>query len=232
MNNIFEEVLFPLIERLLKPEVFGRDPVGMGETRVAVARVLCKVFLHFLVQVKGWEGMVGVWGRVLELGERLMLAGSGGVGAGGAGGNSGMVCLPFSNSSIFFCFTTITFRSHHILPPPHSKPISNNEQEEELSESLKNILYFMKSDNYLVPPSSSGTSQAPNEIWTQTWNRVDRFLPGMRAEIFPPETPTKPSPKQAEDEGTKEQVAEGAGAGAEVKGEAEKEKGTMGKEGE
>ncbi|KAL8691497.1 MAG: hypothetical protein Q9218_003283 [Villophora microphyllina] len=169
---IFSEVLFPLIERLLKPEVYASDPVGMGETRVAVAKLCCKIFLHYLVTLGSqWEGMVETWFRVLDVVGRLM--GSGQEASPGGG------------------------------------------MEEEIAESLKNILFFMKSDGYLVPPAPSPhppqpppqPSQQPDpslsssdarqtnitEIWTETWRRVDRFLPGMRREIFPPDPPPQPS---------------------------------------
>ncbi|KAL8761737.1 MAG: hypothetical protein Q9184_002179 [Pyrenodesmia sp. 2 TL-2023] len=140
---IFSEVLFPLIERLLKPEVYQADLKGMSETRVAVAKLLCKIFLHYLVTLAEWEGMEGTWFRILDCMDRLMNSGQG----------SGM--------------------------------------EEEISESLKNILYFMKSDGYLVPPPPE-EKDAP--IWHETWKRVDKFLPGMRKEIFP--DPPPPQQKQ------------------------------------
>ncbi|KAL8738342.1 MAG: hypothetical protein Q9181_000852 [Wetmoreana brouardii] len=155
---IFSEVLFPLIERLLKPEVYQSDPQGMSETRVAVARLLCKIFLHYLVTISGWDGMVETWWRILELVERLMRSGQG----------SGM--------------------------------------EEEISESLKNILYFMKSDGYLVPPEP-GEKDA--NIWHETWKRVDRFLPGMRREIFP-------NPPLEQQEKQQQSSPEGAGKNGET----------------
>ncbi|CAL8577135.1 GDP/GTP exchange factor for ARF [Xanthoria parietina] len=145
---IFAEVLFPLIERLLKPEVYQADPAGMSETRVAVAKLLCKIFLHYLVTLAEWDGMLETWYKILELMERLM----------GSGQGHGM--------------------------------------EEEISESLKNILYFMKSDGYLVPPSSSSAeAKDTSNMWHETWKRVDRFLPGMRKEIFsesPPQSKARP----------------------------------------
>lgn len=49
----------------------------------------------------------------------------------------------------------------------------------------------MKSDGYLVPPPP-GEKDAL--IWHETWKRVDRFLPGMRKEIFP--DPPPPQQKQ------------------------------------
>lgn len=80
---IFSEVLFPLIERLLKPEVYQSDPAGMGETRIAVAKLLCKIFLHYLVTLAEWEGMMETWFGILEQTDRLMKSGQG----------SGMVSL-------------------------------------------------------------------------------------------------------------------------------------------
>lgn len=43
----------------------------------------------------------------------------------------------------------------------------------------------MSNGGYLVPPedTAKGTS---SEIWEETWKRVDRFLPNLFVEIFPP----------------------------------------------
>jgi len=74
---IFGEVLFPLILRLLKPEVFSSDRDGMSETRVQVASLLCKVFLQYLVLLSKWEGMLDLWVRIIEIMDRLMNSGQG-----------------------------------------------------------------------------------------------------------------------------------------------------------
>jgi brefeldin A-resistance guanine nucleotide exchange factor 1 len=74
---IFGEVLFPLIIRLLKPEVFSSDRDGMSETRVQVASLLCKVFLQYLVLLSKWEGMLDLWVRIIEIMDRLMNSGQG-----------------------------------------------------------------------------------------------------------------------------------------------------------
>ena len=54
----------------------------------------------------------------------------------------------------------------------------------------------MKSDGYLVPPSSSSAeAKDTSNMWHETWKRVDRFLPGMRKEIFsesPPQSKARP----------------------------------------
>jgi brefeldin A-resistance guanine nucleotide exchange factor 1 len=74
---IFGEVLFPLIVRLLKPEVYSSDPVGMSETRVQAATLLCRIFLHYLVLLSQWEGMLDLWLKILDIMDRLMNSGQG-----------------------------------------------------------------------------------------------------------------------------------------------------------
>lgn len=74
---IFKEVLIPLIKKLLKPEVYSSDPVGMSETRVQAATLLCKIFLHYLASLSAWEGMLDLWLEILEIMDRLMNSGQG-----------------------------------------------------------------------------------------------------------------------------------------------------------
>ncbi|KAK3390865.1 hypothetical protein B0H63DRAFT_500126 [Podospora didyma] len=74
---IFGEVLFPLILRLLKPEVFSSDRDGMSETRVQAASLLSKVFLQYLVKLSEWNGMLDLWLKIIEIMDRLMNSGQG-----------------------------------------------------------------------------------------------------------------------------------------------------------
>lgn len=74
---IFNKVLFPLINRLLKPEVFSSDREGMSEMRVQVASLLCKVFLQYLVLLSEWDGMLDLWLRIIDIMDRLMNSGQG-----------------------------------------------------------------------------------------------------------------------------------------------------------
>lgn len=69
-------------------------------------------------------------------------------------------------------------------------------QEEAVPESLKNILLVMSNGSFLVPPAAG---EKGSEIWEETWKRVDRFLPGLRKEIFPnlaPESKGEHQPSQ------------------------------------
>lgn len=137
-TNIFGEVLFPLINQLLKPEVYQTDPHGMGETRVQAAQLLCKIFLHYLVQLSEWEGVLDLWVKILTIMDRLI--------------NSG--------------------QSDNIV--------------EAVPESLKNVLLVMSSGQHLVPPSDKGEqTEQQKQLWTETWMRLDRFLPGLMPELFP-----------------------------------------------
>ncbi|KAF6820388.1 Sec7 domain-containing protein [Colletotrichum musicola] len=74
---IFGEVLFPLIHKLLKPEVFSSDRDGMGEMRVQAASLLCKVFLQYLVLLSKWDGMLDLWVKIIDIMDRLMNSGQG-----------------------------------------------------------------------------------------------------------------------------------------------------------
>lgn len=76
-TNIFSQVLFPLVQQLLKPEVYQTDPAGMGEMRVQTAQLLCKIFLHYLVMLSEWEGMHDLWMEILNIMDRLMNSGQG-----------------------------------------------------------------------------------------------------------------------------------------------------------
>lgn len=68
-------MLFPLVLHLLKPEVYHSDPIGMSETRVQAATLVCKIFLRFLDQLPNKEGMLPLWLRILDILDRMMNSG-------------------------------------------------------------------------------------------------------------------------------------------------------------
>ncbi|KAJ3227008.1 GDP/GTP exchange factor for ARF [Clydaea vesicula] len=51
--DCFDNVLFPLLDELLKDEVCRLDPFGMDETRMRGCGLLCKIFLHYLSRLQG-----------------------------------------------------------------------------------------------------------------------------------------------------------------------------------
>lgn len=69
-------------------------------------------------------------------------------------------------------------------------------QEEAVPESLKNILLVMSSSNYLVPPSQDPSQE---KLWTETWKRIDRFLPDLRKEVDLDPKPVEEKETKAEE---------------------------------
>ncbi|KAF2771581.1 Sec7-domain-containing protein [Teratosphaeria nubilosa] len=118
-TNIFGEVLFPLIQQLLKPEVYQTDPVGMGETRVQGAQLLCKIFLHYLVLLSEWDGVLSLWTKILGIMDRLMNS-----------GQSDMLveAVPESLKNILLVMAS----DGHLVVPPVEGADERTEQQREL----------------------------------------------------------------------------------------------------
>ncbi|KEZ46516.1 ARF guanine-nucleotide exchange factor 2 [Scedosporium apiospermum] len=52
--------------------------------------------------------------------------------------------------------------------------------EEAVRENLKNVILFMATSKYLVPPT---TDPSKEKLWVETWKRIDRFLPELKSEL-------------------------------------------------
>lgn len=98
-------------------------------------------------------------------------------------------------------------------------------QYEAIPESLKNMLLVMSTQGVFDDPSLNHiTRQQPTDpctsphdtdkrkLWSDTWNRIDQFLPSFLTELFPSEKPqprplrgTPPSKVDDGDEGVSEQ---------------------------
>ncbi|KAJ8699472.1 GDP/GTP exchange factor for ARF [Pleurotus ostreatus] len=73
VEEIFNRVLFPLLDDLVKPQVNQRDPQGMPESRLRASAFLCKAFMHFEVRESQANTDIRiVWIQVLDLLDRLM----------------------------------------------------------------------------------------------------------------------------------------------------------------
>lgn len=72
---IFHQAVFPLVQDLLDPNVFARDPLpgGMSETRMRASALLCRGFLYYLDTLSAEpETLTTLWLEVLDLLEELM----------------------------------------------------------------------------------------------------------------------------------------------------------------
>jgi len=73
VEEIFNRVIFPLVDDLLKAEVFQRDTQGMPETRLRASALLCKVFMHLDVREDRANADFRIlWIQILDLLDRLM----------------------------------------------------------------------------------------------------------------------------------------------------------------
>lgn len=73
LERVYDRVLLPVLDELLKPQVAERDPSGVGETRVRVATVACKMFLQLVAGAEVRRDEVGgVFVKVLGMMERFV----------------------------------------------------------------------------------------------------------------------------------------------------------------
>jgi golgi-specific brefeldin A-resistance guanine nucleotide exchange factor 1 len=73
VEEIFNRVVFPLLDDLLRPQVYQRDPQGMSETRLRASALLCKAFMHFEVRENSSNPDIRIlWIQILDLLDRMM----------------------------------------------------------------------------------------------------------------------------------------------------------------
>jgi brefeldin A-resistance guanine nucleotide exchange factor 1 len=93
--------------------------------------------------------------------------------------------------------------------------VNKNLKEEAVPESLKNILLVMASGGFFGAdpaistetfrcnnPGGAGDMDRNRELWEKTWQRLERFLPELKTELFPIQNETdvdQPQQPQAED---------------------------------
>lgn len=77
VEEIFNSVIFPILDELLKPQVYFLDPQGMSETRLRASALLCKAFMHFEVAPAQSHRNADIrilWIEILDLLDRLISA--------------------------------------------------------------------------------------------------------------------------------------------------------------
>lgn len=72
VEDVFNRVVFPLLDELLKPQTYQRDPLGIPETRLRACALLCKVFMHLEVREQIKTDFRILWIQILDLLDRLM----------------------------------------------------------------------------------------------------------------------------------------------------------------
>ena len=167
VEELFNRIIFPLIDELLKPQVFLRDPMAMPETRLRASALLCKAFMHLEAR-DGLNADIRVlWIQVLDLLDRLM----------NIDRRDQLVCL--------------------LMQFGYRDVLTSGPQHEAIPESLKNVVLVMNATGSLVPPPSSGADDLRDDrqkqLWAATHERIERFLPGFLADVLPPTPPPPPN---------------------------------------
>ncbi|KAG8748165.1 GDP/GTP exchange factor for ARF [Ceratobasidium sp. 414] len=153
-TEIFDRVVLPMIEELLKSQLAARDPDGIVETRLRASALLCRSFLHIQAHVE----MMGpetnaLWMRIIDVLQQLMETGG------------------------------------------------RDQLAEAIPESLKNVVLVMNANGLLAPPESPETRSEPQQqLWADTYTKINQFLPGFMEDLFPPAPPASPLPQPAEPE--------------------------------
>ena len=75
-TRCFNDVLFPLLDELLKPEAAQLDSAGVDETRMRAAALLCKIFLHSLQRMYASKTLPNLWANLLQYLGRCTMVGS------------------------------------------------------------------------------------------------------------------------------------------------------------
>lgn len=146
-TKIFSEVLFPLINQLLKPEVHQTDPNGMTETRLQATQLLCKAFLHYLALLSEWDGMLDLWTRILGTMDRLMNSGQ---------SNMLVEAVPETLKNVLLVMAS----AEHLVPPPATADAeTRSEQQKQLwTETWTRTEKFMPG---LMPELFPGAGKEP-----------------------------------------------------------------------
>jgi len=180
LEDLFNSILFPTLNELLKPEVFQRDPSNesgsMQETRIRACNLLCKVFLHYLnrLGVKGEQGD----GELSSAGKEV------------------------DESFVKLWFDVLDFFDRFM----HSG--KRDQLTEATPENLKNVLLVMNASGLLLAPSeaelkevnvkqesqesvgeaehvaSHKRTQSQVNLFDKTFERIQRFLPRLKEELF------------------------------------------------
>lgn len=98
------------------------------------------------------------------------------------------------------------------LPTPSNiVACADGKKEEAVRENLKNVVLFMASSGYLVPPARDPSKK---ELWEETWKRLNRFAPDLQSDLLLEDSEQVPAMEPQEvqegviDEASGEEVAE------------------------
>ena len=169
---IFTEVLFPLILRLLKPEIYQLDPIGMSDSRVQAATLLCKIYLRYL------DHLAALPPLQIQVPARQTTVAADDDEKGGDNGTPPVQQTTIERSWLLDVWTKIL----SLLDRMMNSGVATREQEimsEAVVEGVKNCLLVMAGSGHLDSETREG------DLWKETERRVEKVSPGLMGELFP-----------------------------------------------
>lgn len=151
----FNKVLFPMLSRLLEVNSTG-DPMGVEETRMRAATLLCKVFLQHLTPLLSLSTFTALWLTILDFMDKYMHA-----------DKSDLLfeAIPESLKNMLLVMSTAgIFDEEECTLTAHS-------------QSTEERKTHKRTDSEVHKYSA---------LWQVTWERIDCFLPNLRQELFTP----------------------------------------------
>ncbi|EXJ84716.1 hypothetical protein A1O3_05386 [Capronia epimyces CBS 606.96] len=249
---IFDEVLFPLTLRMLKPEIYQLDPPGMNETRAQAASVLCKVFLRYLDRLVEVRRMADVWVKILELLDRLMNAGTEGDALAEAvleGVKNVLLVMDGTgylerdgsadtDSGIGGATKGSQTQGGKLTAGPQARGRSQRQgggrdggggHEQDAHGSNPGLGVEAEGEEDAESESEDEVQDAEEQeeeeiqLWPETVRRLDRFLPGLVDDLFPTPAPTPPVPVEEATESHSSASAPGTAGAADASVDAVKD---------
>ncbi|KAG9093300.1 GDP/GTP exchange factor for ARF [Ceratobasidium sp. UAMH 11750] len=128
--EIFDRIVLPMIEELLKPQLAARDPDGIVETRLRASALLCRSFLHIQAHVE----MLGpetnaLWMRIIDVLQQLMETG---------GRDQLAEAIPESLKNV-----VLVMNANGLLAPPESPETRSEPQQQLWAATYTKINQFL-----------------------------------------------------------------------------------------
>jgi len=119
-DDLFNQILFPVIDDLLKPEVIQRDPSGMAETRLRACSLLCRAFLQYEIQgTQENKDVKHIWLQILDLLEHFMNLSK---------RDPLREAVPETLKNV----ALVMYATEYLVPPPNREEDSRTEQQREM----------------------------------------------------------------------------------------------------
>lgn len=200
---IFDEVIFPLTLRLLKPEIYQLDPAGMNDTRAHMASLLCKIYLRYLDRLVEVPAVVQPEADPEEQDEDNAPAST-------TAQQKEKQSIPLGQSKMVDVWVKTLELLDRLMNAGTVVENASDALAEAVLEGVKNTLLVMHGAGFLdhrsmekqdgnAEDKNKQATKGPREksketqIWPDTVRRLDRFLPGLISELFPDAPPVSVS---------------------------------------